>query len=129
MKASTREWIAKAEEDFAAATVLARPRKKPLWSPVCFHAQQCVEKYLKARLNEASIVIQRTHDLERLLNQALPVEPLWSAFLPALKRLSDAAVTPRYPGSFTSKAEAQRALKTCKSFRKEARDRLGVPAR
>ena len=47
MKASTREWIAKAEEDFATAVTLARPRKKPLWSPVCFHAQQCVEKYLK----------------------------------------------------------------------------------
>jgi HEPN domain-containing protein len=48
MKASTREWIARAEEDFQVATTLIRPRKKPLWGPVCFHAQQCVEKYLKA---------------------------------------------------------------------------------
>ncbi len=127
MKASTREWIAKAEEDFAAAQALARPRKRPLWSPVCFHAQQCVEKFLKARLNDASIVFQRTHDLERLLNQTLLLEPLWVSFLPALKRLSDAAVVPRYPGSFTTKAEAQRALKTCKSFRKEARSSLGLP--
>ena len=126
MKASTRDWVVKAEEDFAAATVLARPRKKPLWSPVCFHAQQCVEKYLKARLNEASVAIHRTHDLEQLLNHVLPVEPLWAAFRPALKRLSDAAVVPRYPGSFTTKAEAQRALVTCKSFRKEARLSLGL---
>ena len=55
MKASTREWIAKAEEGFAVAKALTRPRKRPLWAPLCFHAQQCVEKYLKARLNEASI--------------------------------------------------------------------------
>jgi len=99
MKASNREWVSKAEEDFEAAISLARPRKKPLWAPVCFHAQQCVEKYLKARLNEASIMFHKTHDLEALLNQVLPVEPLWLAFRSALKRLSDAAVLPRYPGN------------------------------
>ena len=96
MKASTREWVAKAEEDFAVALTLARPRKKPLWAPLCFHAQQCVEKYLKARLNEASVLFHRAHDLEQLLNQAAVVEPLWSAFCVELKRLSDAAVVPRF---------------------------------
>jgi HEPN domain-containing protein len=50
MKTSTREWTTKAEEDFDTAVTLARPRKRPLWAPLCFHAQQCVEKYLKARL-------------------------------------------------------------------------------
>src|SRR6266446_5666297 len=127
MKASTREWAAKAEEDFSVALTLARPRKKPLWAPLCFHAQQCVEKYLKARLNEASFVFHKTHDLEQLLNQALPVEPMWAAFRPALKRLSDAAVLPRYPGGVFTKAEARRALKTYKAFRKEAR--LGLRLR
>ncbi len=129
MKASTREWVTKAEEDFAAAIVLARPRKKPLWALVCFHAQQCVEKCLKACLNEASVQFHKTHDLEQLLNQALVVEPLWAAFRPSLKRLSDAAIVPRYPGGVFTKAEAQRALKTCKAFRKEARLNLGLPAR
>src|SRR5258708_1862823 len=127
MKASTREWLSKAEEDFTVATLLARPRKKPLSAPVCFDAQQCAEKYLKARLNDASIQFLRTHDLEQLLNQVLPVEPLWSAFRLALKRLSDAAVVPRYPGGIFTKAEAARALKTCKAFRKEARLSLGLP--
>ncbi len=127
MKASTREWIAKAKEDFAVALSLARPRKKPLWSPLCFHAQQCVEKYLKARLNEASVQFLKTHDLEQLLNQVLPIEPLWAAFRPELKQLTDAAVLPRYPGNFFTKAEAQRSLKACKAFRKEARLRFGLP--
>jgi len=72
MKVSTREWIDKAEEDFAVATTLARPRKKPLWGPVCFHAQQCVEKYLKARLNEASLAFHKSHDLEHLLKSGAP---------------------------------------------------------
>jgi HEPN domain-containing protein len=129
MKTSTREWVVKAEEDFAAVTALARPRKKPLWAPVCFHAQQCAEKYLKARLNEASVQFHKTHDLEALLNQTLTIEPLWAAFRPELKRLSDAAVVPRYPGGVFTKTEAQRALRTCKAFRKEARLSLGLPAR
>jgi len=129
MKASTREWISKAEEDFRAAMILSRPRKKPLWGTVCFHAQQCVEKYLKARLNEGSIPIHKTHDLEQLLNAAIALEPLWSAFRAALKRLTDAAVLPRYPGNVFTKIEGQRALKTCKSLRREARLALGLPLR
>jgi HEPN domain-containing protein len=127
MKASTLDWITKAEEDFAVVLTLARPRKKPLWSPLCFHAQQCAEKYLKARLNEASIQFYKTHDLDQLLNQAVVVEPLWAAFRPSLKRLSDSAVLPRYPGNFYTKSEAQRALKTCRAFRKEARLAFGLP--
>ena len=129
MKASTREWIAKAEEDYTVATTLARPRKRPLWGPVCFHAQQCVEKYLKARSNEASLPVHKTHDLEHLLTQLLAIEPLWAAFMPALKNLTDAAVLPRYPGNIFTKSEAQRALKTAKAFRKEARLSLGLPLR
>lgn len=44
------EWIAKAEEDYAGAVDLQRRRKNPLPNLVCFHAQQCAEKYLKAYL-------------------------------------------------------------------------------
>lgn len=121
MKASTREWLAKAEEDYATAVILAHPRRRPLWGPVCFHAQQCLEKYLKARLNEASLPIAKTLDLEQLLNRASAVEPLWAAFRPALKRLTDAAVLPRYPGNVFTKSDAERSLKICKAFRKEAR--------
>ncbi len=93
---------------------------------MCFHAQQCVEKYLKARLNEASLPIPKTHDLEQLLNQTFAVEPLWAAFRSAFKRLTDTAVLPRYPGNVFTKVEAQRALKTCKTFREDARLIFGL---
>ena len=48
MKQATREWIKKAEGDYAAATILSRRRKVPLHDHVCFHCQQSAEKYLKA---------------------------------------------------------------------------------
>jgi HEPN domain-containing protein len=51
MKASTLEWVEKAEEDWEAAQRSYRARKVPLYNVACFHSQQCVEKYLKARLN------------------------------------------------------------------------------
>ncbi|PWU17906.1 MAG: hypothetical protein C5B50_10290 [Verrucomicrobia bacterium] len=52
MKQATREWVKKAENDFETAAALMR-RKKILGDSICFHCQQCVEKYLKARLEEA----------------------------------------------------------------------------
>jgi HEPN domain-containing protein len=45
-----REWVVKAETDYKAALALARRRKDPLPEVVCFHCQQCAEKYLKAFL-------------------------------------------------------------------------------
>ncbi len=35
--------------------------KNPNHDAACFHAQQCVEKYLKARLQEANVASQKTH--------------------------------------------------------------------
>jgi HEPN domain-containing protein len=127
MKQATREWVAKAEEDFLAAVDLARRRKRPLWNTVCFRAQQCVEKYLKARLEEAGLAVPKTHDLEILLDSLLPIEPLWSAFKPALQNLTDFAVAFRYPGNVARKPEAQRAIRDCKGVRREVRLSLGLP--
>jgi HEPN domain-containing protein len=79
MKTSTRDWVKKAEEDFLAAGSLARRRSKPLWNIVCFHAWQTIEKYLKARMEEAGMSVPKTHDLLHLLNLLAKVEPLWSA--------------------------------------------------
>ena len=57
MKPMTSEWAAKAEGDFAMLERESRARKSPDYDGVCFHAQQCAEKYLKARLCEAGIPV------------------------------------------------------------------------
>jgi HEPN domain-containing protein len=126
MKPSTREWVVKAEEDFLAASALNLRRKKPLWNIVCFHIQQTVEKYLKARLEEAGATIPKTHDLLHLLSLATPVEPLWSSYHPAFSLLVSYAVQTRYPGRAATKADARNAMKLCRQFRKEARRVLGL---
>lgn len=126
MKAATRDWVDKAEGDFLAAAALARRRKIPLHDQVCFHSQQCAEKYLKARLEEAGVHFPKTHDLEKLLKLILPVEPLWAALSPACKFLSGFAVEFRYPGAAAIPADAARALKDTRCIRKEARVALGL---
>jgi HEPN domain-containing protein len=126
MKQSTREWVAKAEEDFLAASALNRPRKRSLWNVVCFHVQQTVEKYLKARLEEAGHGVPKTHDLLHLLNLVTAVEPLWSTYQSAFNLLVSYAVQTRYPGSSVIKADATHAMKLCRQFRKEARQSLGL---
>ena len=50
MNQLTVEWVDKAEGDFLTALREFRVRKSPNYDAVCFHAQQCVKKYLKARL-------------------------------------------------------------------------------
>ena len=50
MKPITREWVDKAEGDFAVMERESRARKDPNYDAVCFHAQQCVEKLIKALL-------------------------------------------------------------------------------
>jgi hypothetical protein len=60
MKASTREWIKKAESDWLVAVSLTRRRKIPVHDHACFHFQQSAEKYLKARLEEANLHFPKT---------------------------------------------------------------------
>jgi len=48
MNPSAQEWINKAEGDWATANRENQVRKNPNYDAVCFHAQQCAEKYLKA---------------------------------------------------------------------------------
>lgn len=50
MKPLTREWVEKDEADFQVAAQIMRRRKQRVYDTACFHAQQSVEKYCKARL-------------------------------------------------------------------------------
>ncbi|PYJ07339.1 MAG: DNA-binding protein [Verrucomicrobia bacterium] len=129
MKHATREWVRCAEEDFDVACSLMRRRTKTAANSIGFHCQQCVEKYLKARLEEASLMVPKTHDLVALLQLLLPVEPLWASFAPALRGLNDYAVRFRYPGHTATRSDARRALKDARSFRSDARLSLGLPGK
>ena len=126
MKSATREWLKKAEADYAGARRLAGLRRPPMGDLVCFHCQQCVEKLLKGRLQEADIAFPKIHNLESLLNLVLPIEPGWEPFRAALQHLTGYAVDFRYPGEAANAADARRALDETRKLRLVIRRSLGV---
>jgi HEPN domain-containing protein len=120
MKPITLEWIEKAEGDWTSAQREYRARQarqRPNYDAACFHAQQCAEKYLRARLEEAGITFSRTHNLTSLLTLALAVEPPWTVLQPYLTALNIYSVAFRYPGSSATKSNAANALKAGREVR------------
>ena len=126
MKPMTAEWVAKAEADFATVERECRATENPNYDGICFHAQQCAEKYPKARLCEAGISFGKIHDLVVLLEQVLAVEPRWGASGQDLAYLSDFAVSFRYPGESADRQSALDAQQRRGLFRTAARQALGL---
>ncbi len=105
-----RELVNKAEEDYLAAMTLD-PQQTP--GPVCFHCQQCIEKYLKALTVEHGDSYPWTHDLVALSNSVTPHQPEVRALTPDLNVLRRYATAPRYPTGYDptpGDAEAARLL-------------------
>jgi HEPN domain-containing protein len=121
MKPIVGEWVKKAEGDFGVMAGELRRRKSPCFDAICFHAQQCAEKYLKARLAQAGVPVEKVHSLTALLDQVLPLEPLWEAHRADLAHLSAYAVAYRYPGETADRGEAKDAAARCRRFRAAAR--------
>ncbi len=94
MNPITSEWIELAEEAHAIAILIQR-EQLAMRNGMCFHAQQCAEKYLKAWLQENNIPIPRTHNLEGLLDLILPTIPSWHSWKTDLAVLSKHAVDTR----------------------------------
>jgi HEPN domain-containing protein len=126
MRDETVEWIDKAEGDLRTAEREFRVIKLPNFDAVCFHSQQCAEKYLKARMIERGLSISRTHDLEALLNLLLPAEPQLVTLRQAARHLSDMAVEVRYPGISADREDAKEALHAAETIRAAVRTAFGV---
>lgn len=105
---------------------LAWRRKILVCEQTCFFCQQSAEKYLKARLEESGLRFPKTHDLEQLIHLLIPVEPLWSALMPAARHLTAFAVRFRYPGCDATMKDVKLALRHAKTIRAEARLTFGL---
>ncbi len=65
-----RNWIEKAEIDIKTAEILLENKNAPT-EAICFHAQQAVEKLLKAYLTFVDIKAGKTHDIATLIELCL----------------------------------------------------------
>lgn len=117
MNDTIREWIDKAETDYRVAQRELAVEDEPDYGPVCFHAQQCVEKLMKAVLIRHEVIPPRSHDLPTLARQLQLVEPTWAWDEAELTDLTDAAVDDRYPGTVASRQDAEQMLNLCGRLR------------
>jgi HEPN domain-containing protein len=63
MNEIVREWINKAEVDFNSALREYRARNFPNYDSAGFHSQHCIEKYLKALLQNNNVHFRKIQDL------------------------------------------------------------------
>ena len=84
-----------ARRDFQTFAIL-RSHPEAQIAPVCFHAQQCVEKALKAVITANQVYFRYTHDLEELTNllTSAGIAPPFTA--KEFQRLTPFAVELRY---------------------------------
>lgn len=118
-------WVRKAENDLKNATLTLRSDEDCPTDTVCFHAQQCVEKYLKAFLTHRGIDFPKVHDLKQivaLLPEGLKI-PLGRE---EQDKLTEYATVMRYPGDYEpiGLKEAQQAVRTARRVRQTIRGEL-----
>ena len=126
MNPLTLEWIQKAEGDY---TIMLQNHESstPVHDGICFHAQQCIEKYLKAWLQEADIPFSKTHNLKSLLDLIVPTIPDWHEWEDDFDPFTYHAVDSRYPGTFATLKDAQHAVRICTRVRQSVRENLKLP--
>lgn len=117
-----RQWVEKAENDLKNADhTLLMGEDCPL-DTVCFHAQQCAEKYLKAWLAFQGIDFPKIHDLTELV-ALLPNKSDFPLSVDDCARLTDYATITRYPGEWETlhSKEAEQAVALAKLVREAIR--------
>jgi len=117
MNRTIREWVEKANGDYNVAGRELNVPENPNYDAICFHAQQCVEKLMKAVLILHGNTPRKTHDLVELDRSLGLVCEEWDWSLAELRFLSLSAVTFRYPGDFADSDDAHRAFDICTRMR------------
>lgn len=120
-----REWIQKAESDFKAASHTLKMGKESPTDIVCFHAEQCAEKYLKSFLVLRGIDFPKTHDIRKIV-ALLPWGTPVPLTLEEQRKLTGYATVARYPGGYEpiTLSEARGAVKIARRIRAAIRKLL-----
>lgn len=122
----TRRWVEKAEHDLIAAEHdMKIIEEHAITDVVCFHCQQCAEKYLKALLIYEGIYFPKTHDL-RLLMDLIPKHIALNLSPKDVVPLNRYSIEGRYPGEWdpVTIEEARFAIGMARKAREAARAHL-----
>ena len=113
MKKVSEEWLKAAGDDLKVMEKIASDEH--LTHMVAFHAQQCIEKTLKAVIEEYEIAAVRIHNLERLFELVrslivIDVDPM------LVEMLDKLYIDARYPGDLGLLPEGKPTLERSHKF-------------
>jgi len=97
MKKSAKAWLDAAEEDMNVIIKLLN--NELTTGAASFHAQQCIEKCLKAILDERNERVPRIHDLSRLFDHVYQFLKI-KFDENIVDQLNSLYIEARYPGAF-----------------------------
>lgn len=121
-------WIAKADSDLATADLVVKAGGP--FDTACYHAQQAIEKCLKAVLAFGGVAVPRTHNLEELGERAAEAMPMLELNVDKLAEITPFAVELRYDLGFWPDPEtAAAALATAQQLRSQVVSALPQAAR
>ncbi|MGH2559903.1 MAG: HEPN domain-containing protein [Thermomicrobiales bacterium] len=127
MRQVTRRRIEQAEGDLLMAQQ-SLASGNPVYDGICFHAQQCVEKYLKAVLEEQGTRYPYSHNLPDLAALTGGTVPDLYGFGDDLIWLTTHAVETRYSDASVTAEDAERAMQIALAARRVLRVALGLAA-
>ncbi|MGH7242263.1 MAG: HEPN domain-containing protein [Phycisphaerales bacterium] len=113
---NVEERISKSEADLGTATREFAVVVKPNYDSVCYHAQQCAEKILKALIVRRGSLPPKTHDLNRLMELVRQGDNKLDFDARVLAELTSVAVDVRYPGFGAGREDAAKALEAAKEL-------------
>jgi HEPN domain-containing protein len=126
-----RGWLQKAEMDLRAGAYEASAPAEGLWADIAFHAQQAVEKAMKAFLAWNDEPFRKTHSLEELGRQCSALDGTLRSLADEAAPLTEYAWKFRYPGEGKGpdRVEVERALGTARRVYDAILARVPPPAR
>jgi len=121
------QWLSFGDEDLRLACHAMKLESGCPYRLIAYHAQQCVEKHLKAYLVYHGIDFPYTHNISRLLELCDEFTSTnWIDELQEAEELTPFAITTRYPGQDedVTKDETERSIFIAEKVREIIRNKI-----
>ena len=111
-----KEWLSFAQDDYDFAVGAQQHFWPKHMAKICYHCQQATEKALKAVLAYNEVLIPRTHNIERLIEECAKLNHHVHIDELIASKMTDFATISRYPDEDIdcTEADVQIALKCAK---------------
>jgi HEPN domain-containing protein len=113
-----KSWFKRADEDLALIEAILK-EASPLYNPICFHAQQAAEKYLKGFLAYHDLHVRKIHDLEALVTDCAGIDKSFETIKNEAIFLNQFYIESRYPDDYIkfSSKDAEKANESAKQIK------------